>query len=369
MAEVFEDALEEFEASLAQLVACDTLKWIFVGGKGGVGKTTSSAALAVECAERGHNTLVVSTDPAHSLGDALDIDLSDGQVKRVEGLAGSSLYAIEVKVDDAVAEFKKLVSGLSEGAGPGGQLGLSDFADVFDVVPPGVDELIALAKIVALARTDSYGLHFDRVIVDTAPTGHTLRLLTFPEFLDRFIERLLLLRARFQGVTGAVSGASSMLGNIKTAFGGSMDTGGAAASMLDDVVKDEPQGVAALTRFQDQMRDLQNLLKDGSTAEFVIVSIPTYLSLAESERLKAALEEQGISVRKGVLNRLIPADIEANYIETLAKGQGKCLDELRQLSSVADLSITEVPFFDVEVRAACGLRAMGSALFDPKAHA
>ena len=168
----------------ALLSAADD-KFVLVGGKGGVGKTTTSASLAVECAERGFNTLVVSTDPAHSLGDALDVDLSSGEVVRVEGLAGASLYAIEVKVDEAVAEFKRLVSGISEGGdagGIGGQLGLADFADIFDAVPPGVDELIALSKIVALARADSYGLHFSRVVVDTAPTGAS-RLPTMRRFV------------------------------------------------------------------------------------------------------------------------------------------------------------------------------------------
>ena len=79
------------------------------------------------------------------------------QVRRIEGIAGASLYAVEVKVDEAVLEFKRLISGLADGgegsgAGGGANLGIADFADVFDVVPPGVDELIALAKIVALAR-------------------------------------------------------------------------------------------------------------------------------------------------------------------------------------------------------------------------
>ena len=81
-----------------ELLDADGDRFVLVGGKGGVGKTTSSSALAVECAERGHNTLIVSTDPAHSLGDALDVDLSSGEVVRVEGIAAASLYACEVKV-------------------------------------------------------------------------------------------------------------------------------------------------------------------------------------------------------------------------------------------------------------------------------
>jgi arsenite-transporting ATPase len=223
-----------------------------------------------------------------------------------------------------------------------------------------VDELVALAKVVALARSDSYGLHFDRVIIDTAPTGHTLRLLTFPEFLDRFIERLLILRRRFDGAASVLGGASSLLGNVLNRDVGASPT---------KTGEDEPRAVKALTRFQDQMRDLQTLLKDEECSEFVIVSIPTYLSLTESERLLAALREQGIAVRRGVLNRLIPPDGEEKYIAQLAKGQGACLDELRQLAGRGDVSITEVPFFDAEVRAVYGLRAMGAALFGKQADA
>ena len=127
----------------------------------------------------------------------------------------------------------------------------------------------ANVQVVALARADSYGLHFDRVVVDTAPTGHTLRLLTFPEFLDRFIDRMLLLRKRFQGAAGVLGGASAM---FSKAFGGG--SGGGSVDVAN-VNEDEPKAVNALLRFQEQMRDLQMLLTDPKSSEFVIVSIPT----------------------------------------------------------------------------------------------
>jgi arsenite-transporting ATPase len=171
----------EHEAIWEDTLKADGDRFVFVGGKGGVGKTTTSAALAVACAEAGHNTLLVSTDPAHSLGDALDVELSGGAVARVEGIVGASLYAVEVEVDEAVQvlagwlsppttnpgdhthveprrpagyhprvyvhvhvhvhvqEFKRLVGGVADGGGAKseGGLGLSDFADIFDAVPPG----------------------------------------------------------------------------------------------------------------------------------------------------------------------------------------------------------------------------------------
>lgn len=349
----------EHEAIWEDTLKADGDRFVFVGGKGGVGKTTTSAALAVACAEAGHNTLLVSTDPAHSLGDALDVELSGGAVARVEGIVGASLYAVEVEVDEAVQEFKRLVGGVADGGGAKseGGLGLSDFADIFDAVPPGVDELVALAKLVRLARRDELGMHFDRVIVDTAPTGHTLRLLTYPDFLDRFIERLLAIRKRFDAASSVFDGAGALLGK---AFGGDGKPSDAAAT--------QNKAVAALVDFQAQMQDLQALLHDEGMTEFCIVTIPTGLAIAESERLLIALEAEGIAVRRAVLNRLIneeqAAQGEGGYLSRLSKGQLECRTELAELATRCDVTITEVPLFDMEVRAPPGLRAMGSAMFD-----
>jgi arsenite-transporting ATPase len=115
------------------------------------------------------------------------------------------------------------------------------------------------------------------------------------------------------------------------------------------------------------MKELQALLKDPKTTEFVIVSIPTYLSLTESERLLGALRDQGIAVRRGVVNRMLSAsDAEGTYLAQLSKGQAACLRELRELAERAAVDVTEVPYFDTECRAIYGLRALGAALLDAK---
>jgi len=278
-------------------------------------------------------------------------------------VAGASLYAVEVKVDDAIDDFKKLIGGLSDGTpSKDGNIGIGDFANVFDAVPPGVDELVALSKVVSLARADSYGLHFDRVIIDTAPTGHTLRLLTFPDFLDRFISRLLVLQQRFKGAASIVGGVSSLIGGMfrggeKSGLGGLGGLGGGGE-------EEEPRAVAALADFQRQMVDLQDLLHDETMSEFCVVTIPTALAVTESERLVLALREQGIAVRRGVVNRLIAEEADAAYLTQLAKGQQKCLAELADLAERADVQLTSVPYFDVEVRSVYGLRALSAALFD-----
>jgi len=122
--------------------------------------------------------------------------------------------------------------------------------------------------------------------------------------------------------------------------------------------------VRALQSFQQQMQELQELLHDEASAEFCIVSIPTALSIAESERLMRELQHQGIAVRRAVINRLIDEDSGDAYLSRLARGQQQCLDELKELSLRCDVSMTEVPLFDVEVRAVYGLRAISVALFD-----
>ena len=207
---------------------------VFVGGKGGVGKTTTSSAIAVRCADEGLSTLLVSTDPAHSLSDALMQDVSGGKPIDVDGCAG--LQVLEVETADALERchlisrhlppspaisrhlppshhrFRGAVSGFrASDLGLGGaaeeilsQLGLNEFSDILDNTPPGLDELLALAEVLERVEggsTDGGGTAnvYSRIIFDTAPTGHTLRLLAFPEFLNSLVTKLIALKSRLSG--------------------------------------------------------------------------------------------------------------------------------------------------------------------------
>jgi arsenite-transporting ATPase len=121
-------------------------QFVFVGGKGGVGKTTSSSAIALSLADKGHRTLLVSTDPAHSLGDALDIDLSSGRLVKIN--TESNLWCMEVDAEAALKEFEDLMSGvtsesLSKSLGVPKEiidtLGLQDATELLTNPPPGID--------------------------------------------------------------------------------------------------------------------------------------------------------------------------------------------------------------------------------------
>jgi arsenite-transporting ATPase len=334
-------------------------KFIIFGGKGGVGKTSSSAALAIQMADDGHSTVVVSSDPAHSLGDALQMDLDGRGLTRVPGITGTGkLYALEVDTEGAISEFKEVIDAFLHKAqqkGEGGatgeilsQLNLQDFADVLDNAPPGTDELVALSKVLSLVQgKNEEGIKFDRVIIDTAPTGHTLRMLSYPEFLDNFFDKLIRVRERFKGAT-----------SLLNMFSGK---GGASKVEEDNDFEEERD---RLRDFQFKMMMLEDLFRDEETSEFVVVTIPTMLAVAETASLVDQLREQKVPVRHAVVNKIISADTAPAYMNRMAKGQAEGLRQLAALATSSDVALTQVAYFDTEVRNIYGLRVMAAALFD-----
>ena len=149
-------------------------------------------------ATSGNNVAIISTDPAHSLGDALGMDLSSGTLVDCSPFlppssSVGSLSALEINPAKAISQFKKLVddlTGLSSSEQQGGEAmkAIKDLSQIFDTLPAGADEVIALAQIVSLLKKEK---QFNRIVLDTAPTGHTLRMLSTPTFLAELIDRVL----------------------------------------------------------------------------------------------------------------------------------------------------------------------------------
>lgn len=345
-------------------------QFVFVGGKGGVGKTTTSSAVALACSDNGLRTLVVSTDPAHSLGDSLDVNLTAGTVIPI--VTESSLWALEIDVDAALEEFKSTVSefdtdAISKSLGiPKAMidsLGLDDIADIFLNPPPGIDEIVALTKIFQYAneRTSSGELRFDRIVIDTAPTGHTLRLLQLPDFLNSLTGRLIKFRAKINGA----------MDSFRSMFGGSDQTAG----------PDKLQAMMGkLDALQENVLLVKSTLKDASRTQFVAVTIPTQLAVAETRRLIGSLQSEGIRVSTLICNQVVdtsPNDFQ--YIRTRTAGQRKCILKLREgIRQVGDSStmsgadkdpapveVTEVPYVDTEVTGLYGLRFFHSIAHPP----
>lgn len=336
--------------------------------------------------DSGYRTLLVSSDPAHSLGDALQQPLS-GVPQSVDlhapsGDAGQ-LWAMEIDPAAALQEFKNLVrnstSDGANGVSPGdrggggimGSLGLPDLGSemaemLFGIQepPPGTDEIVALAKVIEYLdngyTVNGQVVKFDRIVLDTAPTGHTLRMLQLPQFLQQIIAKLKVIRSK----TKSMGGIMGMFGSK------SGSPGGGETSEESDT----------LERFQTRMRRLEALLHSPKECEFTAVTIPTELATSETKRLLDALQQANILVRRLIINQVLPADASADkdvdsrdsdvsvssYMNKLRSGQQSCLAELRSMAASANASLIEVPYFDTEVRTVYGLRLVSNALFQAR---
>lgn len=310
-------------------------KYIIVGGKGGVGKTSMSAAVATSFADRGQVTLIVSTDPAHSLSDAFGQSFSGGDPVPVMGI--DNLYAQEVDPDSMKQTFKMMsqMDGMS-GAGLE-DMGLDDLNSLFETIPPGFDEAVALVEIIKYIQADSEYARFERIVFDTAPTGHTLRLLALPDFLNGFFGKIISMKSKF--------------GNVMNQFKGMF---GASDTDMDDSV----QEMEELKRSMNMVREL---FRDEVQTEFVVATIPNMMAIAESKRLVEELDKERIPVRHLFINHVQPANDECTFCAARHKEQ---IGNLRYIEQeFSGLQISTVQSFDKEIKGSAALRAMGSQLF------
>src|SRR3954447_22724309 len=246
-------------------------------GKGGVGKTTTAAATAVHAARVGTKTLVMSTDAAHSLGDALDVDLTPARggeqpVREVE----PGLYALHVSASTSARTswqaVRSYVHGLLD------SLGIDPVVGEELTSLPGADEVVALLELRAQVESGPW----DLVVVDCAPTAETLRLLALPEALAWHLERLL------------------------PAQRGLMRTLRPAAAAATGMPLPSPGGATTVSGWYRQMRDVHALLT-GPAASVRLVLTPERVVIAEARRTWTSLGLYGFAVDGVVVNRVIPA--------------------------------------------------------------
>lgn len=265
--EAFQDAEEELDASLAHLVESQSLRWIFVGGKGGVGKTTTACSLAIELAARRESVLLLSTDPAHNISDAL-CQKFNNTPSLVHDY--KNLYAMEIDASfNETVEYKlKQEDGFSKV--------MQELVSAF----PGIDEAMGFAELMQSVQSMPYSV----IVFDTAPTGHTLRLLSFPDLLDRGLSKFGSLQSKFGGML-----------QMLQSFGGQ-----------DVQEEDVAQRMSNLRTASTNVKDV---FQDPTRCTFVCVCIPEFLSLYETERLIQELCKHGIDSSNIVVNQvLFPED-------------------------------------------------------------
>ncbi len=248
-------------------------------GKGGVGKTTTAAATALRCADAGLRTVVLSTDPAHSLADAFDRPLGAEPTPVVDGLWGQQLDA-QARMDESWTDIKGWLQEVFAWAGVEG-LEAEELA-----VIPGLDEVFALADLKQHAEAD-----WDVVVVDCAPTAETIRLLSLPEVLARYMERLFPVGRR---VNRLVAPVLSRVTSLPVAG--------------DDVF-------AATSAFYDRLDGVREILLDAERTSVRLVVNPERMVIAEARRTYTYLSLFGYRVDAVVANRLLPHDVSDPWFD------------------------------------------------------
>jgi arsenite/tail-anchored protein-transporting ATPase len=299
----------------------------FFAGKGGVGKTTCAAAAALVAAERGRRVAVISTDPAHSLGDAVGQRL--GAAPRRVPTRGGTLEAVELDADRALARWlARRRSMLRTIAERGTYLDDEDLEQLLRLSFPGVDELMALVELARLADRGRWEL----VVVDTAPTGHALRMLDMPRTLQRIASVLDAMYAKHRFLADSL---------------GRGHRAGAPDRLIEELDADG--------------RRLTALLRDPDRCRFTWLLLPERLSLEETRDGVAALATAGIAVSELVVNRLTPPPTDPCALcEGRRLEEGRVLAETRR--AFPNLPLRILPALDHEPRGARALRAVGRLL-------
>lgn len=262
---------------------------IFYGGKGGVGKTTCAAATGLSLAAAGRKTLVVSTDPAHSLADSFETDLGPDPTELEPSRSLESdtdhpggLWAVEIDPETQKERYEKLARALAKDLrGAGISLSNDEIERFFaGGVPAGSDEIATLDLLVEYVDSGEW----ESIVFDTAPTGHTLRLFDMPEVMGLALETAQSLRGQVRRIGSAA----------RTAFLGPISV------MTGD--RDEADDLAA---FQARLERARDLLVDPERTEFRVVLIPESMAIAETERLVERLREAAVPVERLVVNRIL----------------------------------------------------------------
>ncbi|CAL4885347.1 unnamed protein product [Urochloa decumbens] len=327
------------ELGFQEMTSGTRRRYYMLGGKGGVGKTSCAASLAVRFANNGHPTLVVSTDPAHSLSDSF---------AQVEG-PDAPLFALEINPEKAREEFRTAsqknggtgVKDFMDSMGLGvlvEQIGELKLGELLDTPPPGLDEAIAISKVIQFLEAQEYSM-FSRIVFDTAPTGHTLRLLSLPDFLDASIGKILKLRSKIASAASA----------IKSVFGQEVQQQDAANK---------------LEQLRERMVKVRELFRDTESTEFIIVTIPTVMAISESSRLHSSLQKESVPVRRLIVNQVLPPSTsDCKFCAIKRKDQTRALDMIRSDPELMDLNIIQAPLVDMEIRGVPALKFLGDIVW------
>lgn len=305
---------------------------VMISGKGGTGKTTTAASISIKCAEDGFKTAVISLDPAHSLGDSLDVKLGP-EFKQIGEVRGK-LYAMEF---DPKLLFEKERGDLRKA------IEADQVESPFgDVLPKEMVDLLLDTNYMPVEFAEGIGFlrlldylidsDFDKIIFDTAPTGHTLKLLELPDYLDSFVGKMMRFQLRI----------SSIFSSVKRLFGFGSDA---------DVAKET---LKALDELKERIKNAKRVLTNSDRSEFVVVTLPLAMSIYESARLVGELDAYGIPNNFIVVNMVRFYHGDCGFCRNLSKMHSRNLDQIAEIFGDKDIRV--IPFFSSEIRGVESLR-------------
>jgi arsenite-transporting ATPase len=303
-------------------------RYLFFGGKGGVGKTTAAAATALFLLNKlkhDQSVLLFSTDPAHSLSDSLGVRIGNRLVE-----VKPRLFAYEMDASLALERFREAHGRvLAEIAERGTLLDEEDINQLLSLSLPGLDEVMSLFELSELDRDGKYA----HIVIDTAPSGHTSRLLQLPEVFTRIVKTLDLMGDKHRYMVAHFARRKPV------------------ADEVDVFLRDLNERIAAVRK----------LLHDSEQTSFTLVTIPEAMAVRETQRYLELLREQGVPVRDLIVNRVEQEHEGCPYCHARVRSQRPWLKEIE--SEFRELEFHNVPLMAKEVRGIDELKKIGKLIW------
>lgn len=286
---------------------------IFVGGKGGVGKSTSAAAMAWKSAKEGNRTLLVSTDPAHNVGDIFNREIGGKTIEIAD-----NLFALEI---DPEVETENYIKGVK--ANIKGSVHTSMMEEVnrqLDTAKasPGADEAALFDKLIHIILEERK--NFDKLVFDTAPTGHTIRLLTLPELMGVWIEGLLEKRRK---------------------------TNANYTALLNDGEPREDPIYDVLRERQERFSKARDVLLNEAETGFIFVLNPERLAILETKKALELLHNYHLHVKTLIVNKVLPEEADGQFLMERKKHEEKYIKLIKE--TFPNQQLIFIPLFSQDI--------------------
>jgi arsenite-transporting ATPase len=302
------------------------MRIVLITGKGGVGKTTVAAATAIRAADLGYRTLVMSTDPAHSLADAFQARLGDEPSRVVQNLHAQQIDS-QARLEESWGPVRDYLTKVFDWSGLEGVE--AEELTVF----PGMDELFSLATV----REHTGSGNYDVLVVDCAPTAETLRLLSLPDVMSWYMDKLFPVSKQVAKVVRPVLSKMSTL------------------PVADDQVFD------TVEVFYDRLEGIREILSDPDITTARLVMNPEKMVIAEARRTYTYLGFFGYAVDSAIVNRVLPETVTDPYFDQWRQIQKGHMEDVAE--GFADVDIRSLRLFDEEMVGVDRLRRLGDELY------